>query len=250
MSRRSMAVVSVVALALLPASCGADRDDTVAVFAAASLTDAVGELAARFEAANPGATVEVNLAGSSSLREQILDGAPADVFASASTTVMSEVVDAGLVDGRPDVMATNSLALAVPAGNPGEVTTIDDLADGDLLVGLCAAGVPCGDLARTALERVGVAAAVDTDEPDVRSLLAKLAAAELDAGLVYQTDLLGEPEVETVPTAGLSAVETRYPIAVIDSGGDLDLAQSFVAFVLSAEGRSILARWGFGTAAP
>ena len=144
-----------VMLALLVslAACGDDGvgvtgdgepEGTVLVFAAASLTDAFAEIEVAFEAAHPGVDVMVNTAGSSALREQILEGAPADVFASANRPNIDQLMAAGEVAGEVEVLATNSLQIVVPAGNPGGVTGVQDLARPELLIGLCAEGVPCG----------------------------------------------------------------------------------------------------------
>lgn len=218
----------------------------VLVFAAASLTDAFGEMAAAFEDANPGAEVQLNLGGSSALREQVLAGAPADVFASADESTMAEVLDAGEVVGQPEVFARNRLQLAVPAGNPGGVSGLGDLEREDLLVGLCATGVPCGDFARQALAAAGVVPAVDTEEPDVRALLTKVAADELDAGIVYVSDVLAAADrVEGIEIPPAQNVEAAYPIARLAAAPNPAGADAFVAFVRSDEGRSILERYGF-----
>jgi molybdate transport system substrate-binding protein len=102
---------------------------------------------------------------------------------------MDEVVEAELVAGAPVVFATNALTIAVPRDNPAGVDEIADLADASLLVGSCAVGVPCGDLGAEVFALAGVEPSIDTYEPDVRSLLTKIADGELDAGLVYTTDL-------------------------------------------------------------
>ena len=166
---RTLAIL--VVLGVAAAGCGGeDGDGRVRVFAAASLTEAFGELAGAYEETNPSVTVELNVAGSSALREQILEGAPADVFASADEANMAELVEAGEVVGVPQTFATNRMAIGVPPGNPGAVGGLADLADDELLVGLCAQGVPCGDLARSVLGTAGVEASVDTNEPNVGAL--------------------------------------------------------------------------------
>ncbi|MEQ8718434.1 MAG: molybdate ABC transporter substrate-binding protein [Acidimicrobiales bacterium] len=238
----------VVVIALLGGGCGdSDGDDqTVLVFAAASLTDVFAEIETAFEATTPGVDVQFNLGGSSSLREQILAGAPADVFASANTETMDRVVEAGAVDGEIVVFARNRLAIAVPAGNPGEVASLADLADADLLIGLCSAGVPCGDFARQVLAAAGVEPSLDTNEPDVRSLLTKIAAGELDAGIVYETDVIvAGADVERIEIPADVNVEAPYPAAVISGAPQPDLAAAFVEFLVSADARAILADAGF-----
>lgn len=225
---------------------GGGPTGTVLVFAAASLTDGFADIATAFEADHPGVDVELSLAGSSSLREQILAGAPADVFASANEANMDQVVAAGEVDGEARTFARNRLQIAVPAGNPGDVDGLEDLADDDLLVGLCAEGVPCGDFAREALASAGVEASIDTNEPDVRALLTKIGADELDAGVVYVTDVLAAGDrVEGVDIAAGDNVDATYPIAPLAAAPNPDAAAAFVSFVLSDEGRAILAEYGF-----
>lgn len=243
--RRFLDAVAVVSLLAL-VSCGdGARRDELTVFAAASLSDVFGELGAAFEAANPGVDVRLSFAASSSLQEQILAGAPADVFAAASSSTMDAVVESGEVDGRPDVFARNVPALAVPEGNPAGVERLDDLADGSLLVGLCTEGVPCGRLARQLLERRGIVPAIDTNEPDVRSLLTKIAAGELDVGLVYATDVrAAADQVDQIEIPDADVV-TSYPIARLASAPNPRAAVDFVELVLSPAGRQILSEHAF-----
>jgi molybdate transport system substrate-binding protein len=232
-----------------PPTSGAVEDVELTVFAAASLTDAFGELGAAFEAATPGATVAFNFSGSSALREQLLGGAPADVFASANTSNMDQVVEGGLVDGEPAAFVTNELQIAVPAGNEAGVAGLADFADADLLLGLCDEDVPCGQFGHEALANAGVTPSIDTEEPDVRSLLTKIEAGELDAGIVYRTDVLSAGDaVEGIDIPPEDNVTATYPIAALADAGDLDAARAFVAFVLSEEGQAILESYGFGTA--
>jgi molybdate transport system substrate-binding protein len=246
-------ISSAVGCLLLVSACGSDpsaegdpSDGTVRVFAAASLVKAFDEEATAFEDAHPGVSVELNFGGSSSLREQILAGAPADVFASADESDMDQLREAGEVE-EPEVFATNRMQIAVPANNPGRVQRLADLAERDLLIGLCAAQVPCGDLARRVLSAAGVRASVDTNEPDVRALLTKIEEAELDAGLVYATDVVSAGErVIGIDVPSAADLVARYPIAPIASGEDADRAEAFVRFVLGAEGQAILRDHGFG----
>jgi molybdate transport system substrate-binding protein len=244
-------LAAIAAAGVLVASCGGDNDDpagterTITVFAAASLTDAFEEVGDAFEAANPGVTVTFNFAASSTLREQILAGAPADVFASANTSNMDQVVDAGAAIDPSDFVE-NRLQIAVPAGNPENVTGLVDFADDDLLIGLCAAEVPCGQFGREALAKAGVTPSIDTNEPDVRSLLTKIEAGELDAGIVYVTDVTSAGDaVEGIAIPEEENVVAVYPIAALTESGNPDVADAFVASVLSGEGREILASYGF-----
>ena len=216
-----------------PDSPGSDSaTGTIEVFAAASLADSFSDIEEAFEKLHPDADVRLNLAGSSALREQLREGAPADVFASASVAIFDEVASLDLVLGPTRVFARNRLRIAVPAGNPGGVEGIGDFDRDELALGLCSEGVPCGDLARQALEQNGVNANIDTNEPDVRALLTKIAADELDAGIVYATDVIAAgDEVTGIDIVGHSGSESAgedaggpatleaiYPIGVIDEG--------------------------------
>lgn len=221
-------VIALAGCAAPPAS----TPDPLTVFAAASLTESFDEIAAAFEAANPGIDVVLNYGGSSGLAAQIAEGAPADVFAAASTTQ--------LPDGT--VFATNELALAVPAGNPGDVTGLADLARPELAIALCAVEVPCGAASATLLEQAGITASVDTSEQDVKAVLTKIELGEVDAGLVYITDVRAAgAAVESIALP--EAEPVAYPIAALT---DSEAAAAFVAFVLSDAGQAILREAGFG----
>ena len=247
---------ALMALMALIGACGpGDRGDdgtaaTLRVFAAASLTDAMSDLVMAFERNDPGTTVELNLAGSPTLRAQILEGAPADVVATANPAVLDDLVAAGMVGPGPAVFATNRLVLALAPGNPGRIDGLADLTDSDLFLGLCASGVPCGDLADRTLTRAGIEAQPDTREPDVRALLTKVAAGELDVGLVYATDL----STELARAEGVDGLElepdldavTRYPAAVLAGAAEPERATAFVEFLVGGEGQAILADHGFG----
>jgi len=254
--------IRITALAVFVASCGgggrpAEEVDALSaggtqgtrellVSAAASLTEAFGEIAATFEAAHPGVSVTLNLAGSSTLATQILDGAPVDVFASADESNMARVVVAGGAHPEPRIFARNRLQIAVPAGNPAGVTGLPDFATEGLRIGLCAEGVPCGDLARLVLAQAGVVPRPDSEEPDVRALLTKVELGELDAGITYRTDVAARRgSVDGVDLPEDVAVVAEYPIAVVTEGRTPKLAAAFVDFVLSEEGGAILARYGF-----
>jgi molybdate transport system substrate-binding protein len=244
---RRLALGTSVLLALAgcaPAHGSADAGTTVTVFAAASLDDVFETLATRFEARHPGTTVDLQFGGSSGLAAQIVEGAPADVFAAASTETMQRVVDAGLATG-PTTFATNTLQIAVPPGNPGGVDGLADLADPALTVALCAPEVPCGAAAAAVLTAAGVTPSVDTLEQDVKAVLTKVELDEADAGLVYRTDVLvAGAKVEGVDIPLADEATTAYPVAALD--GAPPEAAEFVAFVLSDEGSSVLEEAGFG----
>ena len=246
--------------ALMLAACGDDDDSAsasdapaeesslegdISVFAAASLTDAFDEVGAAFEEANPDVSIEFNYGASSALREQILSGAPADVFAAANASNMDQVVEEGAATD-PEDFVTNQLQIVVPAGNPGDVAGLDDFANVDLLIGLCAEEVPCGELGREALANAEVAPEIDTNEPEVRALLTKIEAGELDAGIVYVTDVLAAGDtVEGIDIPADDNVTATYPIAGLSDAGNAEVADAFVEFVLSSDGQAILETYGF-----
>jgi molybdate transport system substrate-binding protein len=240
-------IVTTCVLGMVVACSGSSTEVELLVSAAASLTDAFAEVESAFEEENPDVDVVLNLGSSSALREQILEGAPADVFASANTSNMDQVVEAGEVAGEPEIFVTNLLQIAVPAGNPGGVVGLEDFAREGLLIGLCAEDVPCGDFGMQALENAGVTPALDTNEPDVRALLTKIENDELDAGIVYVTDVLSSPpgEVEGIDIPTEVNVVAEYPIALLASAPNPDAAAAWVEFVLSEEGQAILTSYGF-----
>lgn len=236
-----MRIGPVGAVVLLAAGCGGGSDEPLRVFAAASLTDAFGELVGEFEAIEPSADVELVLAGSSTLAAQVADGAPVDVVATADEDTMAEVIDTGRTGSVPQVFATNRLALVVPAGNPVGATGLDDIVDRDLAVAVCAPEVPCGAYASDAIADTGLEPV--TFERSVRGVVTKVVLDEVDAGIAYASDVAAEPDLDEIPFPEAEGIVARYPIVAIDDG---DLARAFVDFVVSAAGRAILADAGFG----
>lgn len=243
---------------LLLSACGAaagqsrpaQPDDggsgTVTVFAAASLRDAFTEIAQAFEDAHPRATVTLNLAGSQQLATQIIDGAPADVFASADLMQMDRVTAAGLTVDGAEVFARNRLAIAVEPGNPTSVTTLDDLARDDLTVVVAADNVPAGRYARQALRTAGVSVTPASLENDVRAVLTKVALGEADAGVVYVSDAVAAADrVQQVAIPDDANVTATYPIAVLRDATQPSTARTFVDIVRSEVGQQALRRAGF-----
>jgi molybdate transport system substrate-binding protein len=218
----------------------------ITVLAAASLTETLDALAADFEVANPGTTVTVSYGGSSALAQQVVAGSPVDDFFSASAATMQTVTDAGLAEGEPATFARNALEIAVPAGNPGDVTALADLSSPDVKVALCAAEVPCGALAATVLEAEGVSVTPATLEPDVKSALTKVELGEVDAALVYETDVAAAGDsVEGIGVGDASTPTTSYLAARLADAPNPELAEAFLAFVLSSTGQDALADAGF-----
>lgn len=243
-------VGAVLAAAALTAGCSTAPPDsapagTVTVFAAASLQSVFTTLGERFEKARPGTAVRFNFAGSSDLAAQLVQGAPADVFAAADTTTMAEVVEAGIVRGDPKTFATNTLTIVTPRGNPAGVQTFADLADLEVVV--CAPQVPCG-AATDRLEQVtGVTLTPVSEESAVTDVLGKVTSGQADAGLVYLTDAARAGDTVTavaVPEAG--AVVNTYPIAVLADSAHTAAAADFVDLITGREGREVLTAAGFG----
>ncbi|KSU53788.1 molybdate ABC transporter substrate-binding protein [Microbacterium enclense] len=223
-----------------PAASENQLSGTLEVYAAASLQRSFDEIAAAFEAVHPGVTVSTVYDGSSTLATQIGEGAPADVFASADEKNMAKV-EASAPD--PQLFAANTLVVAVPAGNPGAVASLADLAR--VTTVLCAAEVPCGAASATLLSNAGVTVAPASAEQNVTAVLTKVAAGEADAGLVYATDVVGRDDVEAIVPEGADAVVNRYPIATLTDAPNPAAASAFVTFVLSDEGQKVLADAGF-----
>lgn len=254
MIRRTLTTTTVAALALALAACGSDSGDgsggedgttTIHVAAAASLTEAFEEIATDFEAEHEGVEVEYQFAGSSDLATQIAGGAQIDVFASADEATMDKVADS--VED-PQIFATNVLTIITEPGNPKKISGLDDLADPDLAVVVCAEQVPCGAATETLTEQQGVTLEPASEESKVTDVLVKVSAGEADAGLVYVTDATAAGEdVETVETEGADEVVNSYPIATLTDAAAADLAEDFVSHVTGPEGQKVLQDKGFGT---
>lgn len=211
------------------------------VYAAASLSGAFDAIGEAFVAENPEVRFSPVYDGSSTLVTQILEGAPADVFASADEANMDKAAD---VAADPTLFASNTLVIAVPSGNPGGVETLADLAD--VTTVLCAPEVPCGAASAKLLAAADVTVDASSLEQNVTAVLTKVAASEADAGLVYATDVTGRSDVEAVVPDGADEVVNHYPIAALSDAPNAEAAEAFVAFVLSDAGQKILADFGFG----
>ena len=252
MKRAALALVTALALSSL-AACGSDDDSggsggdeiTLRVFAAASLTESFTELGKQFEADHPGTKVELNFGPSSGLSEQITGGAPADVFASASPSNMETLVSGGEAKDPKD-FATNSMEIAVPPDNPGGIQALADLAEPDVKVALCQAQVPCGKVAAEVFANAKLTVKPVTEEVDVKSVLTKVTLGEVDAGVVYVTDVLaaGDDVTGVEIPADVNAT-TSYPIATLEGSEHQEEAADFVDLVLSDAGAKVLEEAGF-----
>jgi molybdate transport system substrate-binding protein len=218
---------------------------TITVAAAASLTEAFTHIGKDFEGKNPGSTVIFNFGSSATLATQITQGAPIDVFAAASRDTMKTVITAGVANPPTD-FASNTLQIAVPKGNPGKITSLNDFADRTRKIALCDPQVPCGAAAIKVFASAQIDPAPDTLEQDVKAALQKVASNEVDAALVYVTDVIGAGDkVEDIDLPEAQHVINVYPIATLKSSKNAAVAQRFVDHVLSADGQAVLSRAGF-----
>lgn len=249
-----MRVLLLSALLLGLAGCGPATSSTsqperrtLTVFAAASLREVFTELGELFEADHPGVTVTFNFGGSSDLVAQLVQGAPADVFASADAPTMDKLVAADLNAINPSEFASNTLVIVTPTDNPAGITSLADLDRAELDLVLCAPEVPCG----AAAQKVEAAADLDlrpvSEEQSVKDVLAKVVAGEADAGLVYVTDARAAGDaVRTITFAEAEQAPTTYLISNLETDLD-DLSTAFIDLVtLSPQGRRALDAAGFG----
>ncbi len=218
---------------------------TVTVLAAASLTEAFTTLGQQFEAAHPGTKVQFSFAASSALATQITQGAPADVFASASQKNMDQVTSAGAASS-PTPFVKNVMEIAVPPNNPAGIATVADLAKKGVKVALCQAQVPCGATAESVFGNAKVKVTPVTQEADVKSVLAKVETGEVDAGVVYVTDVRAAgSKVKGIEIGPDQNASTTYPIAALSKAPNAAGAKAFVDFVLSSAGSTVLTQDGF-----
>jgi molybdate transport system substrate-binding protein len=232
-------------LLLALGACGGDDDSSgeggtpLTVYAAASLTEV-------FPAIDPDPTY--NFAGSDELAAQIREGAPADVYAAASSKYPQQLLDEGLVE-EPATFASNRLVLLVPKDNPAGIEELADVAEPGVKLVIAAEGVPVGDYTRTVLENLDLASALDnvvSNEEDVKGVVGKISLGAGDAGFVYATDAsVAGDDVTVIELPKGSQPPIEYQIAVVAGGENKDAAQAFVDLVLSEEGREQLEAAGF-----
>ena len=248
------ALAGTLVLVLGLAACGSDdsaeaqKDETLTVFAAASLKSTFTELAEEFEKSHEGVEVRLSFGGSSDLAAQINEGAPADVFASADERTMALVADEGGTAKDPVIFATNVLEIATPVDNPAKVKSLEDLSNPEVKVVLCAPQVPCGAASQELLKKVGVTVKPVSEEQSVTDVLGKVTSGEADAGLVYVTDVISAGDtVNGIEIPEANEVVNLYPIAPLAKASDADLAQAFVDLITGSKGKDLLTKAGFGT---
>jgi molybdate transport system substrate-binding protein len=229
-----------------PVHTSAALKGTIVVDAASSLTGTFTELGTDFQKLHPGTTITFNYGASSALATTITTGAPVDVFAAASPATMKTVTDAKLAKGAPVTFVTNTLEIAVPVGNPGKITGLADFADASKKIGICAPQVPCGSAAVTIFKLTGIKDKPDTLEPDVKTALTQVASGDLDAALVYHTDILAAGFTVTgINFPEASQAINDYSIAPINTSKNAALSAAFVQYVLGPTGKSVLSKAGF-----
>ena len=245
---RGIAVVLATAAALvaLPA-CSSAKHSTVElrVLAASSLTGTFTRLGHDFEHDHPGVQVTFSFGGSSGLAQQLVAGAPADVFAAASNATMKTVQDANLLDGAPVTFARNRLAVAVPPGST-KVASYADIAKPGITLAICAAEVPCGAAAQALFTATNLTPHPATEEQDVKSVLTKVELGEADAGVVYVTDVKSAgTRVGSVPVPDVQEAIATYPMAALSASKHVDVAHELVAYLSGSRGEQVLQAAGF-----
>ena len=226
-----------------PGSGSKGGGGSITVDAAASLTDAFTTLKARFEKDHPGAKVKLTFGASSDLSTQIAQGAPVDVFASASEKNMKALGARAL---SPTDFVKNTLEIAVPPSNPAGITTPADLARPGIKVAVCDPAVPCGVVAAQVFKNLGITVHPAASLADVKSTLAAVESGEVDAGLVYVTDVRSAGrKVKGVEIPAAVNASTTYPIAALKDAKNATLAKAWVDFVRSDAGRTVLVAAGF-----
>jgi molybdate transport system substrate-binding protein len=237
-------------LCLLLSSCwlSSANERQLTVVAASSLSGALTTIAEHFEADHPGTEIALSFGSSSTLATQVMDGASADIIATASPESMEPVVQAGLTESPPTTFATNEVAVALPADNPGQLHRLADLEREDVKVAVCVRSAPCGGVAADLFETAGLSLVPVTEEVDVKTVLAKVVAGEVDAGIVYASDVLAAgPDVDSLAIPEPDRVTTDYLVTSLTTTSDPPLADEFVEAMLFSDGQRILADAGFHT---
>jgi molybdate transport system substrate-binding protein len=231
--------------AAAPSGAADSKSGAITVLAAASLTEAFTQIGKDFEAKNAGSTVRFSFGSSATLATQIVQGAPTDVFAAASPATMKTVTTARAANAPKD-FGSNALEIAVVKGNPRKITGLEDFADESKRIALCAPQVPCGAAAVKAFAAAKIVPKPDTLEQDVKAALQKVASDEVDAALVYKTDVIATgDEVDGIVFPEAQQAINTYPIATLTNSKNPVLAKAFVDYVLSTEGQAVLAKAGF-----
>ncbi|MET9201618.1 molybdate ABC transporter substrate-binding protein [Gordonia sp. NPDC003585] len=251
--RRILAALSVAGLLLAVAGCSSDDDSstpasatptTLNVSAAASLKKTFTAIADEFQKQHAGVTVKLSFDGSSTLVNQIKQGAPADVFASADERNMDKLGDQAV---DPKIFATNTLVIVTAPGNPKGINSFADLNKPGVTTVVCQSAQPCGNATDTVEKNTGVTVNAASEEQSVTAVLTKVTTGQADAGVVYVTDAKAAGDkVATVTDPAFAAVVNKYPIATVQGAPGDALGKEFIELVLGPQGQQILADAGFG----
>jgi molybdate transport system substrate-binding protein len=271
MRRRALPVLCLLIIALLLAACGSNTSAggsgtatptaspvTLSVFAAASLTKSFNVIASNYHKLHPNVTIKPDYDSSAALEQQLANGAPADIFASADTTNMQKASQAGLV-GTSQIFARNRLVVILPAANPAHIATLKDLANPGVKVDLAAASVPVGKYARQVLDNMAkssdygsayetaVLKNVVSEEENDQAIVQKVQLGEADAGIVYVSDInpATASQFSSIVIPDNFNVIAQYPIAVVKTSSHSSDAQAFMQYVLSSSGQSVLKQYNF-----
>lgn len=251
-TKRILAGAVLSTVAICTSACGSADDagsseagGELTVLAASSLTEAFGDLEKSFEAEHD-VDVTISYDSSSVLAQQVIQGAPADVLATADQPTMQTVVDEGLTEGEPQIFAQNTLTIVTPPDNPAKITGLADLAGDEVKFAVCVPEAPCGDATQRLLKLNDIDAQAATEEQNVKSVLTKVTHGEVDAGLVYVSDAQAAgDDVATVKAENSSEVVNADPIALLADAESPDLAQDWVDLVRGKEGQRVLKSYGF-----
>ncbi|MGC4962753.1 molybdate ABC transporter substrate-binding protein [Gordonia sp. DT101] len=253
--KKVLAAVAVAASVMTAASgCSSSEDassqsssttpTTLNVSAAASLKKTFTAIADEFQKQHPGTTVSLSFDGSSTLVNQIKQGAPADVFASADQKNMAKLGESAV---DPKIFATNTLVIVTAPGNPKGIKSFADLNKSGVTTVVCQSAQPCGNATDTVERNTGITVDAASEEQSVTAVLTKVTSGQADAGLVYVTDAKGAGDkVATVVDPAFAAVVNSYPITTVRDAADEAVGKEFVDAVLSPSGQQILQEAGFG----
>ena len=246
------ALIVVLAPLIFSTACSSSPESqqrtTLEVYAASSLATPFTYAGLAYEKAHPEVKVKFNLGSSSDLARFIQEGAPADVFASADISNMEKIDAQELLDSKSIIFATNYLEIIVEKGNPLNITSLQDLAQPDLIFVTTDPEVPIGRYTAEVLNKAGVTITPDSFESNVKGIMLKVASGEADAGIVYHSEVIAsDGQVEGIDIPSQFNIVAEYPIGIIKNSPNKKDAQNFIDFLLSSEGQSLLTKYGFKT---
>lgn len=243
-----VALVPLIFLAACSSSSESQQQTTLNVYAASSLATPFAYAGLAYEKEHPDVKVQFNLGASSDLARFVQEGAPADVFASADITNMNKVESQDLLDSQSFIFATTYLEIIVEKGNPLNISSLQDLADPDLIFVTTNPEVPIGKYTAEVLEKAGVTVTPDSFESNVKGIMLKVARGEADAGIVYHSEVIAsDGQVEGVKIPTEFNIVAEFPIGIVKNSANKKEAQRFIDYLLSPEGQSLLTQYGFQT---